>query len=198
MSGADVARLLVRRAGAGAMVQLDVSSRSTAHYCPMEGRIYLGSRAYFGTGAEEIATGAHEAAHAIQRQSLYLPLRLMLALRLFCAVSVWLVPGAVVAAMLVNATVLQSWPVLLIGVCVSLPVLLQCVLVMIVEVDASRRACRALKAAGVKVDHAAAAAFLRRAAWSYFTGMICAPFCLFQRGKRRTSNVQRSTFNGGV
>lgn len=146
LTGADTARELLRRNGAGDVTVRHVSGQLTDHYDPRTRTVNLSDAVYDSTSVAAIGVAAHECGHVMQDVEGYFPLRLRTAL----------VPAANIGARL-------CWPLIILGVILGnmgvpfiqigilmfiLSVAFQ-VVTLPVEYNASSRALRLLEEDGI-------------------------------------------------
>ena len=99
LTGADTARELLRRNGAGDVTVRHVPGQLTDHYDPRTRTVNLSDAVYDSTSVAAIGVAAHECGHVMQDVNGYVPLRIRAAL----------VPAANLGATL-------SWPLIIIGI----------------------------------------------------------------------------------
>lgn len=147
LSGAAAAERILHANGIYDVSVEQVEGSLTDHYDPGNKVLRLSEAVYGNTSVAAVGVAAHECGHAIQHARAYLPLKLRTAI----------VPAANIGASL-------SWPLILVGLLIgsrsssffitagillfSLSVLFQLV-TLPVELDASRRAVRALSDMGI-------------------------------------------------
>lgn len=149
MTGADVARQILRSQGIYDVTVRQVPGELTDHFDPRSRTVNLSSSVYGSTSIAAVGVAAHECGHVIQDATAYIPLRLRAAL----------VPAANFGATL-------SWPILLLGLFLgemgpffiqlgfllfSLAVLFQLV-TLPVEFNASARALKILSGSQILVQ----------------------------------------------
>jgi hypothetical protein len=134
-------------AGAAACGLEAVSGHLTDHYDPRSRVLHLSDDVYHGTSVAALGIAAHEVGHAIQHARMYSPLMLRNIVYPVC-----------------NAGTVAAWPLFLLGLFLSIPVLLKLgivffalavfftVLTLPVEFNASSRAMRALAHGGYLSD----------------------------------------------
>ncbi len=74
MTGAEVARMILRNNGITDVQVGQVSGVLSDHYDPQSKKVALSSDIYFGTSISSVAIAAHECGHAIQHNQSYAPL----------------------------------------------------------------------------------------------------------------------------
>lgn len=108
LTGAEAAQEILRHAGINGMPVQPISGQLTDHYDPSKKSVSLGEESYQQSSVAAIAVAAHECGHAMQDAEGYVPLRIRSAI----------VPVANIGSSL-------SWPLIIIGIIFSLPVLAQ-------------------------------------------------------------------------
>ncbi|MDX9720620.1 MAG: zinc metallopeptidase [Myxococcota bacterium] len=168
LSGAQLARLLLDRAGLYHVRVEPVAGWLSDHYDPRSRTLRLSLAHFRGRSLTAIGVAAHEAGHALQHRDGYwameLRQRAVPVANLGSALGLWLV----LLGLLLGATSLASVGVLLFGGFVAFTLL-----TLPVEFDASRRALLQLQRLGLfsaaevaaarRVLHAAAATYLAAA-----------------------------------
>lgn len=178
LTGADIARLMLRQNGINDVTVQSVRGRLTDHFNPQDKTINLSESVYGSASIAACAVAAHETGHAIQHAQGYAPLRLRSAL----------VPVVTFA----NNTV--QW-VLLLGIILldRLPELLWCGIALFamttlfsfitlpVEINASQRAVQWLDGAGIVDERTRpmAADALKWAAYTYVVAALGSLATLF-------------------
>lgn len=79
-SGAEIARLILNRAGVYGVSVECVSGKLTDHFDPSKNVIRLSSEVYNGTSVAAIGIAAHETGHALQYAENYTPMQLRAAI----------------------------------------------------------------------------------------------------------------------
>lgn len=143
LTGAEMARRVLRDNGVTHVEVEPVSGELTDHYDPKTGVIRLSSSVYGSNSIAALGVAAHEAGHAVQHSQAYAPLK---------------VRNSMVPA--VNFASGISWWVFLIGLFADMPVLLYGGIILFslatifhlvtlpVELNASKRAIHALETTG--------------------------------------------------
>jgi len=176
LTGADVAAAILRDAGITLTNNPEQYSEGNAcalestpghlsdHYDPRTRTLRLSQEVYAGRSVAALGIAAHEVGHAIQHAQLYSPLVLRNVVYPVC-----------------NVGSMLAWPLLIIGLIASMPMLLKAgillfafsvfftVLTLPVEFDASSRALRALAGGGYLAEDELAGArkVLNAAALTY-------------------------------
>ena len=146
-----------------------VSGKLTDHYDPRTKTVNLSDAVYDSTSVAAIGVAAHECGHAVQHNTDYVPLKVRSAI----------VPAANLGSQL-------FWPLFLIGLIFSLPMLVKAgiwlfvlalafqVVTLPVEFDASRRALKMLSEGGMvtETEHDGVKKVLWAAAMTYVAAVI--------------------------
>ena len=139
MTGREAAMRILHQAGIYDVTVRHVSGKLTDHYDPRTKTVNLSDAVYDSTSVAAIGVAAHECGHAVQHNTDYVPLKVRSAI----------VPAANLGSQL-------FWPLFLIGLIFSLPMLVKAgiwlfvlalafqVVTLPVEFDASRRALKML------------------------------------------------------
>lgn len=139
MTGREAALRILHQAGIYDVTVSHVSGKLTDHYDPRTKTVNLSDAVYGSTSVAAIGVAAHECGHAVQHHTEYVPLKVRSAI----------VPAANLGSQL-------FWPMFLIGLIFSMPVLVKAgiwlfvlalvfqVVTLPVEFDASRRALKML------------------------------------------------------
>lgn len=171
LTGRDVAQLILDQAGVRGVKIEQVGGILSDHYDPSSKTLRLSEANYSGRSVTAAGIAAHEVGHALQDADNYplmaLRQKLVPVANIGSTLGIWIVAiGAMVGAMGVAK----------IGVVIFGGFVLFTVVTLPIELDASRRAKRALLATGV-VDHQEAkgvSAVLTAAAATYLAAMISA------------------------
>lgn len=169
MTGAQVADRILQEAGLGNIRIEHISGELTDHYDPRSKVLRLSDSVYGSTSIAAAGVAAHECGHAIQDKVNYVPIRLRNAI----------VP-------VVNLGSNLSWPIILIGLILGMPRLLQFGIILFsltllfqivtlpVEFNASRRALNILEERGIlaQEEMRGARKVLGAAAMTYVTAVI--------------------------
>ena len=164
-----VAEMILRRAGIYDVRIERVSGSLTDYYSPGEKVLKLSESVYGSTSVAAIGVAAHECGHAVQHNTDYVPLKVRSAI----------VPAANLGSQL-------FWPLFLIGLIFSLPMLVKAgiwlfvlalafqVVTLPVEFDASRRALKMLSEGGMvtETEHDGVKKVLWAAAMTYVAAVI--------------------------
>ena len=169
LTGAQAAAQILRQAGIYDVRIEHVSGNLTDHYDPKARVLRLSDSVYGSNSVAAIGVAAHECGHAIQHATNYAPLEMRSAI----------VPAANIGSSL-------SWPLFLIGLIFSLPMLVKAgiwlfvlalafqVVTLPVEFDASRRALKMLSEGGMvtETEHDGVKKVLWAAAMTYVAAVI--------------------------
>jgi Zn-dependent membrane protease YugP len=173
ITGAEVARQILRQEGIYDVSILEHEELLGDHYDPVHKRLVLSTANYHGQSAAALGVAAHECGHAIQHKMAYAPLQIRMA-----AVSVtgfasqivlWIPLLGMLTGLLATQTGLfimaLTWGILMAFNLITLPV----------EFDASRRAKLILDRAGfiqAGRERTAVNQVLNAAAWTYVAAFI--------------------------
>jgi|LSQX01.3.fsa_nt_gb Zn-dependent membrane protease YugP len=171
MTGADVARMLLRSQGLEGVRVETIPGRLTDHYDPRDRTLRLSQQVFYGNSLAALGVAAHETGHALQHATDYVPL----------SVRSSLVPAANIGSQLGLPLALfgyffQSGFMLQLGIILfSLAVLFQLV-TLPVEFNASSRALGLLEGQGVlaRDEIGGARAVLQAAALTYVAATLSA------------------------
>lgn len=152
MSGADIARQMLRDNGILDVTIQPTEGVLTDHYNPTDKTINLSKDVYYGANVAAAAIAAHETGHAIQHADSYAPLQLRTALvplqnissTILNVVFMIMFAGAIFLPKLMPMTlaleiIIVAYAIFTIFAFVTLPV----------EINASRRAIKWLTSAGI-------------------------------------------------
>jgi Zn-dependent membrane protease YugP len=171
LSGAEVAQEIVRRRGIPGVTVAETSGYLSDHYDPRDRTLRLSSDVYRGRSLAAIGVAAHEAGHAIQHASDYLPL----SVRSLVVKPAQL--GSNFGVLLASAgLIFHSMGLVWVGVIFFSAFVLFTLVTLPVEIDASRRALVAIEELGIltKSEAEGARTVLRAAALTYVAGAITA------------------------
>jgi len=176
MSGAEVARQMLRDYGIYDVEVISVPGQLTDHYNPIDKTVNLSEDVYYGRSAAAAAVAAHECGHAVQHAEAYSMLQLRSAL----------VPIQNVSATILNVIMWVSFlggyvffrlipieTVLLIIIAAYGVMTLFSFVTLPVEIDASRRAIRWIESRGV-VTSAEAPMARDALQWAAYTYVVAA------------------------
>ncbi|HHX54575.1 MAG TPA: zinc metallopeptidase [Clostridiales bacterium] len=168
ITGRNAAELILKSNGIGYIPVNHVAGNLTDHYNPSSGIINLSDQVYNSATEASVGVAAHEAGHAIQHSTGYLPIKIRSAI----------IPITTIGSQI-------SWPLILIGLVLgwanlaiigvalfSLTALFQ-LITLPVEFDASKRALNSLTESGQFTDEELAGAkkVLSAAALTYVAAL---------------------------
>lgn len=178
LTGADVARLMLRQNGINDVTVQSVSGELTDHFNPQDMTINLSEGVYNSTSVAACAVAAHETGHAIQHATGYAPLRLRSAL----VPVVTFANNTVQWVLLLGVIMINVFPSLLwIGIGLFAMTTLFSLVTLPVEINASQRAIAWLAGSGVVDDNTKPYAVdaLKWAAYTYVIAAIGSLATLF-------------------
>jgi Zn-dependent membrane protease YugP len=169
LTGAEAA-LRVMQAGGARPVEIEpATGRLADHYDPSRKILRLSERVCSGRSLADIGVAAHEAGHALQQNSrfpLLLVRNVIVPLASLGSITVWMLAGA---WLVLGIFRLFIWDVYLLWILMLLQLIN-----LPVELDASRRARRVLREAGVVApeEEQAVGAVLDATAWTHVAGVL--------------------------
>lgn len=178
LTGADVARLMLRQNGINDVTVQSVAGKLTDHFNPQDMTINLSEGVYNSTSVAACAVAAHETGHAIQHATGYAPLRLRSAL----VPVVTFANNTVQWVLLLGVIMINVFPSLLwIGIGLFAMTTLFSLVTLPVEINASQRAIAWLAGSGVVDDNTKPFAVdaLKWAAYTYVIAAIGSLATLF-------------------
>ena len=178
LTGADVARLMLRQNGINDITVQSVAGKLTDHFNPQDMTINLSEGVYNSTSVAACAVAAHETGHAIQHATGYAPLRLRSAL----IPVVTFANNTVQWVLLLGVIMINVFPSLLwIGIGLFAMTTLFSLVTLPVEINASQRAIAWLAGSGVVDDNTKPYAVdaLKWAAYTYVIAAIGSLATLF-------------------
>ena len=178
LTGADVARLMLRQNGINDVTVQSVAGKLTDHLNPQDMTINLSEGVYNSTSVAACAVAAHETGHAIQHATGYAPLRLRSAL----IPVVTFANNTVQWVLLLGVIMINVFPSLLwIGIGLFAMTTLFSLVTLPVEINASQRAIAWLAGSGVVDDNTKPYAVdaLKWAAYTYVIAAIGSLATLF-------------------
>ena len=178
LTGADVARLMLRQNGINDVTVQSVAGKLTDHFNPQDMTINLSEGVYNSTSVAACAVAAHETVHAIQHATGYAPLRLRSAL----IPVVTFANNTVQWVLLLGVIMINVFPSLLwIGIGLFAMTTLFSLVTLPVEINASQRAIAWLAGSGVVDDNTKPYAVdaLKWAAYTYVIAAIGSLATLF-------------------
>lgn len=178
LTGADVARLMLRQNGINDVTVQSVAGKLTDHFNPQDMTINLSEGVYNSSSVAACAVAAHETGHAIQHATGYAPLRLRSAL----IPVVTFANNTVQWVLLLGVIMINVFPSLLwIGIGLFAMTTLFSLVTLPVEINASQRAIAWLAGSGVVDDNTKPYAVdaLKWAAYTYVIAAIGSLATLF-------------------
>ena len=170
LTGADVARLMLRQNGINDVTVQSVAGKLTDHFNPQDMTINLSEGVYNSTSVAAGAVAAHETGHAIQHATGYAPLRLRSAL----IPVVTFANNTVQWVLLLGVIMINVFPSLLwIGIGLFAMTTLFSLVTLPVEINASQRAIAWLAGSGV-VDYNTKPYAVDALKWAAYTYVIAA------------------------
>ena len=170
LTGADVARLMLRQNGITDVKVQSVSGKLTDHFNPSDKTINLSESVYGSASIAACAVAAHETGHALQHAQGYAPIRLRSALVPVVTFANNTVQWVLLAGVLL-VNVLPS--ILWIGIILFAMTTLFSLVTLPVEINASQRAVIWLEGAGV-VDEGTRPMAVDALKWAAYTYIIAA------------------------
>lgn len=178
LTGADIARLMLRQNGINDVTVRSVRGRLTDHFNPQDKTINLSESVYGSASIAACAVAAHETGHAIQHAQGYAPLRLRSAL----VPVVTFANNTVQWVLLLGILLLDRFPELLwCGIALFAMTTLFSFITLPVEINASQRAVQWLDGAGIVDERTRpmAADALKWAAYTYVVAALGSLATLF-------------------
>lgn len=170
LTGADVARLMLRQNGINDVTVQSVAGKLTDHFNPQDMTINLSEGVYNSTSVAACAVAAHETGHAIQHATGYAPLRLRSAL----VPVVTFANNTVQWVLLLGVIMINVFPSLIwIGIGLFAMTTLFSLVTLPVEINASQRAIAWLTGSGV-VDDSTKPYAVDALKWAAYTYVIAA------------------------
>ena len=170
LTGADVARLMLKQNGIDDVSVQCVKGRLTDHYNPQDKTVNLSEAVYASASIAACAVAAHETGHAIQHATGYAPLRMRSAL----VPVVTFANNTVQWVLLLGVLMINVFPTLLwIGIALFAMTTLFSLITLPVEINASQRAVMWLEGSGV-VDAQTKPYAVDALKWEAYTYVIAA------------------------
>jgi Zn-dependent membrane protease YugP len=148
LSGAQTAQYILETEGIDGVAIEPTSGFLSDHYHPLAKKLRLSAPNFQGTSLAAVGVSAHEAGHAVQDARHYFPLKIRSALVPLCTVGSVLGQIAIVLGLLLAYSGVGR-ALLFAGILGYVAVFLFTLATVPVEVDASRRALRALADGGL-------------------------------------------------
>ena len=171
MTGAEVARKMLRDNGITDVQVTSTSGHLTDHYNPQTKVVNLSEGVYHSCSIAAAAVAAHECGHALQHAHAYAPLQMRSALVPVVSFASQWVMWILLAGMLL----IKSFPsLMLFGIALFAMTTLFSFITLPVEINASQRAVKWLLAAGITNDQTTSMAesALRSAAYTYVVAAL--------------------------
>jgi len=171
MTGAEVAKAVMRSAGIDNVDIVEIPGHLTDHYDAQNKRLALSSENYHGMSLAALGVSAHESGHAIQDKERYAALEMRMQLVPMTNFACSLLPVIMIGSLFLGffgpkliITIVAIYLILTVFQLVTMPV----------EFDASRRALQRLQGLGIltKEEMVGARAVLKAAAWTYVAAFI--------------------------
>ena len=170
LTGADVARLMLKQNGIDDVSVQCVKGRLTDHYNPQDKTVNLSEAVYASASIAACAVAAHETGHAIQHATGYALLRMRSAL----VPVVTFANNTVQWVLLLGVLMINVFPTLLwIGIALFAMTTLFSLITLPVEINASQRAVMWLEGSGV-VDAQTKPYAVDALKWAAYTYVIAA------------------------
>ena len=170
LTGADVARLMLKQNGIDDVSVQCVKGRLTDHYNPQDKTVNLSEAVYASASIAACAVAAHETGHAIQHATGYAPLRMRSAL----VPVVTFANNTVQWVLLLGVLMINVFPTLLwIGIALFAMTTLFSLITLPVEINASQRAVMWLEGSG-GVDAQTKPYAVDALKWAAYTYVIAA------------------------
>ena len=187
MTGAEAARLVLEQNGVGGVTVTRIGGQLTDHYDPKENVIRLSESVYDARTAAAVGVAAHEAGHAVQYAVGYAPIHVRSAVIPVTKIGTYAAWPLFLLGMVMSVGALQLAGIVLFSACVVFQLL-----TLPVEINASRRAMKALENAGLSDEGLKAAkSVLTAAALTYVAALASALanllrlLALYGSGRRR-------------
>ena len=171
MTGADVARKMLRDNGITDVQVTHTPGHLTDHYNPQTKVVNLSESVYNSCSIAAAAVAAHECGHALQHARAYAPLQMRSALVPVVSFASQWVMWILLAGMLL----IESFPsLMLFGILLFAMTTLFSFITLPVEINASQRAVKWLHTAGITNDRTTSMAesALRSAAYTYVVAAL--------------------------
>ncbi len=170
LTGADVARLMLKQNGINDVTVQSVPGKLTDHYNPADKTVNLSEAVYGSASIAACAVAAHETGHAIQHATGYAPLKMRSAL----VPVVTFANNTVQWVLLLGVLMINVFPTLLwVGIALFAMTTLFSLITLPVEINASQRAVTWLEGSGV-VDATTKPYAVDALKWAAYTYVIAA------------------------
>ena len=178
MTGADIARKMLRDNGINDVTVTHIPGRLTDNYNPMAKTVNLSEDVYHSCSIAAAAVAAHECGHALQHATQYTPLKIRSSLVPIVSFSSNIMSIVIIIGLLlINVTT----NILLVGIILYALTTLFAFITLPVEINASKRAINWLLATGITNNQTSSMAesALRSAAYTYVVNALCSLATLF-------------------
>jgi len=169
LTGAEVARLILDRAGLMNVPVQEIGGHLSDHYDPGKRALRLSSASFHGRSIASVGVAAHEAGHALQHQAAYAPLTLRMALVPITqfASYTWMI-------LIVIGMIFALSKLIWVGIGVFSIMMIFQLITLPVEFDASARAKQQLLQLGVvqREESVGVNKVLNAAAWTYVAALV--------------------------
>ena len=178
MTGADAARAVLNAGGVYNVAVGRISGNLTDHYDPRNNTISLSDTVYGNRSVAAIGVAAHEAGHALQYAEGYSPIKLRMAILPACKIGSSIGPLLIILGCFISyagaASVELGQLIYLAGLVLFGMVAVFQLLTLPVELDASKRALRALEQGSMLdgTELAGAKKVLTAAALTYVAALV--------------------------
>lgn len=171
MTGAEVARKMLRDHGIDDVEVIHTGGNLTDHYNPMNKTVNLSDAVFASNSVAAAAVAAHECGHAVQHAKAYAPLKMRSALVPIVSFSSKYVMWILLGGMLVINTFPQ---LMLAGIILFATTTLFSFITLPVEINASKRALVWLRSEGItdNQQQPMAESALRAAAYTYVVAAL--------------------------
>ncbi len=154
ISGAEAARMVLNSGGVYNVPIGRVSGHLSDHYNPKTNSISLSDSVYGSTSVASIGVAAHEAGHALQYASNYAPIKLRMSILPICNIGSMIGPLLIVIGCMMSyaaekASAEMGIMIYMVGLILFSAVALFQLVTLPVELDASKRAIKALEGANM-------------------------------------------------
>lgn len=149
ITGADAARMVLNAGGVYNVPINRISGHLSDHYNPKTNSISLSDSVHSSRSVAAIGVAAHEAGHALQYANNYAPIKMRMAIIPFCNLGSMLGPILIVIGFMISyageASIALGQSIYLAGIILFSAVALFQLVTLPVELNASKRAIKALE-----------------------------------------------------
>ncbi len=191
ITGAQAAQAVLNAGGAYGVSIGRVSGNLTDHYDPKTNRISLSDSVYGSTSVAAIGVAAHEAGHALQYANDYSPIKLRMTLVPICNLGSRIGPLLIIVGCMMSyaasaASASLGVTIYLVGLIMFSAVALFQLVTLPVELNASRRALRALESGAIleSDEMKGAKKVLTAAALTYVAALLTSVMQIFYYASR--------------